>query len=81
MFDRNNDNSKISTNIKNGYPDWLVDHLFNNGKLYIYEVLNEKIEYSHFNSWMSWDKYKSQTLTFHGGIQSRVSGFPWQKRE
>lgn len=72
-----NNNTRIQTDTTNGYNDWLIDNIFNNGCQYIFKHARAGTEYSHYNDVIEWNQTQSQSLIVTGHLKKRVPGYPW----
>lgn len=73
---RNTDNSKLYTPKKQDKPDWLINHVFNNGHPYCYTDIVSNKKYSPYEIDFVWDKNRKSSLTLTGKIvQTNCLGF------
>lgn len=73
---RNLNNTKLYTPKKQGKADWIVDHVFNNGKKYCYTDMNTQKSYEPYDIDFVWDLNRKSSLIFSGKIAKKnLAGF------
>ena len=79
VIEINKDKNVIKTvQTNNKTADWLIDKVFNNGKLYTYENDMQNLTFSHYGDSFYWSKLPKQELVLKGFIKYKTESSPWQ---